>query len=107
MAEADNAMAARTATKRQRRAAIRRSHPDLGGSAEQLIRVLNHFDDRLQTTYAPRPEVTRSGTSGAVYIVRTRGYALRFGIHRLRHLLSRARACAPRAWPGARRFLEL
>lgn len=102
MGTADPADDVVRAWKRARRAAIRRFHPDRGGSASDLMRALAEIDEAwgmgTHSGREPDPEVTVS---------RGRIYPIRMGARRLRALVDKAREHLPRNWPGSRRYTRL
>ncbi|WP_191563797.1 hypothetical protein [Janibacter melonis] len=70
--------------RRDRRAALRAHHPDLGGDADSLRAALAEVDRRHTPTPAPRSRRRRA-----------------------RRLVRALRGRLPRGWPGARRYLDL
>jgi hypothetical protein len=91
------------AWRRDRRAAIRRFHPDRGGTAEELARALAEVDACYELTMEPTP----AGDEGVVVVTRGRGYLLRRGLHRVRLLVRELQGRLPERWPGARREVRL
>ena len=77
-----------------RRAAIKRHHPDRGGSSDELRLALERLEPTLghASHITPIPPVSRPEA-------RVDG-VLRTAIHRLRRLL-------PRRLPGSRRYIQL
>jgi hypothetical protein len=91
------------AWRKDRRAAIRRFHPDRGGTSEELARALAEVDACYRLTVEPTP----AGDERVVVVTRGRGYLLRLGLHRVHLLVRELRGRLPGRWPGARREVRL
>lgn len=84
-----------------RLAAARRLHPDLGGDAEEFVRVMDALSRR------PAPVGTASRAAAPVVVVTPRRRVQRRVGAAGRSLADDVRARLPRSFPGARRYGHL
>lgn len=98
----------RAAWTRARRAVLRANHPDVGGDAEALIRLLAEVDKTYAGSIAA-PTITGSSAwrdidispSGRVSRLASRT------ARQTRRVSRAARTRIPRRWPGARRYIDI
>lgn len=93
--------AVRLAWKRERREAIRRFHPDRGGSPTELMRAIDRVDKKFGYGLGA---YSVGGADPGVTVKHSRGYLLRLKARRLRLLIALARERLPHNWPGSRRY---
>lgn len=97
----------------ERRALLRRHHPDLGGDPEEFVRVMAAIDALGAASAPTAPSPSREGTAREAQHSAATGGPLgttprrRRRRRRARRLLLRVRAGLPRRLPGARRYGQL
>lgn len=94
----------------ERRQAARRHHPDLGGDAQEYLRVIASIDERYGLCVDPGGSSTdprHAGTTTGVDPLTTVRRALRRWVRRSRRLTRTVPTKLPRSIPGARRYTTL